>query len=295
LDNIYVVYLTLVGGEPSKSSLPDDLRQRLDDRFVSLSYHQNLLKWLEEEVLPECAYKESLLISSIILYVNHLKGMLGQREDQKALATKLSAVIKCGLNRQGYAFLKTVLKEIPDTDTVCDTDAVRYSDLSAALNILLREMERINPYLNEDFVANALKWMFRDDPPSPYRSEWRSGCADVGPYISSIFNYEGQRYMQLMAGDLRIHLKCNPDGIKAGPYILSPDGTPSDLFADCRFGKGYLAQMGVVSDGGYYRLPFASFDEVKTPLTDVCFHIKHLVDILTRSPLAMKRTLDSNP
>lgn len=291
LNKIFAVYLTLAGGEPSTHSLPDELRSELerDHRFILLSYHTNILRWLESEVLPNCEYRETRLIHSIILYIDHLKGMLGQREDQQTLSDKLIPILGCSMDSDGYKTLQKLVAEYSEKNASQAELDVDRSDFRAAINILLREIEIRKPYLNAYSVAYALKWMFRDDPPPPYKFTWKAGFADVRPYSSSMLICNGERYVQLTDGRIRIHLCCSPKGIKAGPYILGPEGN-SDYFAETVFGKNYLEQNGLKHGKDVYGMPFPSFDEERTPLLDVCLHVKKLVDILKNAPLQESQT-----
>ena len=94
-DNIYAIYLTDSGGkEVSKHSFTDDAKERLGykdendmGRFVPMNYRYDILPWLEKEVLPNCSYKEDLLLSALKQYIDYLKCMFGiiENEEQKIL------------------------------------------------------------------------------------------------------------------------------------------------------------------------------------------------------------------
>ena len=281
-ENIYVVYLTLFGGEPSKSSLPDELRTSLGRRYVALTYRDDILPWLEEDVLPMCPYKDNLLIGSLKLYINYLKGALGERPEQKALAEQLAKTLECNWDKESYSRLKNMYQQYSDSENGAEGND-RYSDIRALVNILLREIEKRCPYVNEDNVAYVLKWMFRNDPPWPYKFTWVDGSANVAPYSSRTFMYGGERYIGLSKDGVQIHLRCSVGGIGSGPYILV-DGNQGHIEgAEGIFGKQYLKDRGLDCSKGSYHLPFNEFTE-KTPLSDVAFHVKKLVDILNGSP-----------
>lgn len=94
-DNIYAIYLTDSGGkEVSDLSFTDDAKKCLGykdendmGRFVPMNYRYDILPWLEKEVLPNCSYKEDLLLSALKQYIDYLKSMFGitENEEQKIL------------------------------------------------------------------------------------------------------------------------------------------------------------------------------------------------------------------
>lgn len=86
--NIFVIYLTKDGEkEVSQNSLTIQAKGKLDmsksseGRFIRLNYRDHILPWLENEILPRIPIKEELLISSIRLYIDYLKGLFGKKEE----------------------------------------------------------------------------------------------------------------------------------------------------------------------------------------------------------------------
>lgn len=280
-ESIWVIYLTLVGGEPEKHSLPDDLAKELGDRYVSLAYSE-ILNWIEETVLPECPYKEEHLIRSLELYGARIKTMLGTNILQET-THKLMDALDCHYDRDSYSRMHLLLNEFPDT-VKDETKAAIHEETRSMIQSVLREIERKNPYFNEDALAYALKWMFRDDPPAQYRTGWQKCRKSVQPYVSGVFMYCGGRYLQLSANGVRIHLRCSPDGIKTGPYIFTDGSLGYVVETEKRFGRDYLSQNGLVLTGDSYKCPFTTFSESTTPLMDVFLHIKKLVEVLNNSP-----------
>lgn len=104
--NIYVVYLTADGTKcVEEYSLTNKAKEWLkgtkDDEgihFLPLSYADDILPWLENELLPATPYQSSLgseygsnniLLYSIILYVNYLKNRFQRDDMDLAITTKL--------------------------------------------------------------------------------------------------------------------------------------------------------------------------------------------------------------
>jgi len=88
-DNIYVIYLTKDREKHvSEVSLTEKAKMVLgvtndsSGRYIPLNYKDDILPWLEREVLPNLPLKEELLASSIQLYIDYLKGMFNMRENE---------------------------------------------------------------------------------------------------------------------------------------------------------------------------------------------------------------------
>jgi hypothetical protein len=196
---------------------------------------------------------------------------------------KLMDTLDCGYDRDSYSRMQLLLKEYPD-NVKDETQAAIHEDTRSMIQSVLREIERKSPYLNEDALAYALKWMFRDDPPAQYKAGWKKCRAYVHPYMSGVFMYYDVRYLQLSANGVRIHLRCSSEGIKNGPSILldAPHGNLTET--ENRFGRDYLTQNGLVATSTNYAFPFPAFDESSTPLIAVFEHVKRLVEIIKSAP-----------
>lgn len=74
----YVLYLTLDGSkEPSDDSLPPKLKEVLDDHFLPINYSDDILPWLEEDVMPQIPYEEDgMMIAGLRQYISFLKQLL---------------------------------------------------------------------------------------------------------------------------------------------------------------------------------------------------------------------------
>lgn len=78
--NVFVVYLTLFGKEPSESSLSEEQLARLkaESRFVNVSYAEGILSWLEG---LETKREEKELNAALIQYIDVVKGLTNQRQE----------------------------------------------------------------------------------------------------------------------------------------------------------------------------------------------------------------------
>ena len=280
LEEIFVVYLTLAGGDPAKHSLPEKERVKLGDRFIKITYQDEILRWLEEDVLPGCLLKEDVFIDSVRLYIDYLKGMLGEKPWQKSMVDRLLSALNYVGNSESYVSIQALM-EYNAGDGKDESMKLKVADFHKAIQILLREIEKTNPFLNPDHVANVLKWMFKNNPPPPYKMNWIDGAANVAPYSPGIFMCSGVRHIKLKHKDkdVEIHMCCSLEGIKRGPYFFNEH-------ADTRFGESYIRDKGLVDNGNgkHYRLPLDSFDTSESKIFDVALHLQKLVRILEDAP-----------
>lgn len=111
-DNIYAIYLTDNGEKiVDECSLTKKAKKKLNyngsadmGRFIPLNYRYDILPWLEKEVLPNCAYKEELLISALKQYIDYLKNIFWiiENEEEKILIMeKLKEEL--GINSNDFA------------------------------------------------------------------------------------------------------------------------------------------------------------------------------------------------
>ena len=99
--NIFVTYLTSDGTKKASSySLTDEAKRKLcfndefdKGRYIELNYRYDILPWIERYVLPNIPLKEDLLISSIKLYIDYLKGMFDLRNDGENIHKKTQQTI----------------------------------------------------------------------------------------------------------------------------------------------------------------------------------------------------------
>lgn len=79
-DKIFIVYLTLFGNEPSKKSISMEMLNELkkSKRFISLSYSDDIISWLEK---LQVSKEETILQSGINQYIDVVKGITHKRKE----------------------------------------------------------------------------------------------------------------------------------------------------------------------------------------------------------------------
>lgn len=271
LNNIYVIYLTLFGGSPNQDSLSDKRKEELGDRYAEINYKNDLLPWIENDVLPQCPYREQTLICSLYLYIDYLKKMLGIDIRQQTIAKEvLNILSKYGLRE--YSTVKNKLLEAQEDE-----------EYSKILNTVLRQMEKENPYCNDTNVSYNLKWILRNNPTPDYKSIWIK--RDYSPFNSIGYFTGGIRIIQLATTIcekyIRIHLQCNAEGIKNGPYLLADN--ESDIKSlwdiDSLVKDGFLLK----EHGRVLSLPFEEFSQERSSLIDVSEFIWNMIQMLNKA------------
>ncbi|MCR5192425.1 MAG: PD-(D/E)XK nuclease family protein [Bacteroidales bacterium] len=91
-NNIFVVYLSQIGNEPNKQSW-GEYKQSFKDRYINLSFKEDILPWLKNSVLPNIKYKDTYLINAVQQYIDYLDGLFDLRTIQKTINMKLNRII----------------------------------------------------------------------------------------------------------------------------------------------------------------------------------------------------------
>ena len=103
---IFIIYLTSDGSKKvGSNSLPNNLRRNLGNRFIELNYHDDILPWLQNDILPEIKLKEQLIESGVKQYIDYLKGRFNLRDSQKPIRQTMKQYIKKILNINDNASL----------------------------------------------------------------------------------------------------------------------------------------------------------------------------------------------
>ena len=103
VDKVYVIFLTKDGIEDPDEESREYMRQEgilnqpesgsqsdsiAGPRYFACSYRHDILPWLENGVQPLVFYKELILNTGLVQYIDFLKGMFGERDGKNALWNK---------------------------------------------------------------------------------------------------------------------------------------------------------------------------------------------------------------
>lgn len=91
--NIYIIYLSSDGKEPNQQTW-GEFQNEFTNRYVNLSFKNDILPWLKESVLPSVRLKDCFLQSAIQQYIDYLEGLFLLRTIQKPMNMNLEKTIK---------------------------------------------------------------------------------------------------------------------------------------------------------------------------------------------------------
>ena len=91
--DIYIIYLSSDGKEPDHQTW-GEYENEFTNRYVNLSFKNDILPWLKGSVLPSVRLKDCFLQSAIQQYIDYLEGLFLLRTIQKSMNMNLEKTIK---------------------------------------------------------------------------------------------------------------------------------------------------------------------------------------------------------
>ncbi|KAA6321264.1 hypothetical protein EZS27_029067 [termite gut metagenome] len=156
---IYVVYLTNDGTKkPDNNSWESPNEEKLykegfKDRFLELSYRNDILPWIKESVIPNCRVKDSFLYSALEQYVDYLEGRFNLRLIDKEMNKELQKFIRkeLGLNNNHNENL-SILSEKRETlkNVFNQITKIETEELEELINELKERLGKDYPNRNWD-------------------------------------------------------------------------------------------------------------------------------------------------
>jgi ssDNA-specific exonuclease RecJ len=159
--NIYVIYLTKDGsvndGRPSKDSCPENLEQCLGSNLICVNYHDDILPWLRDIVLPQVKYTS--VGWAVNNYVDYLEMWFGEDVITKSIVNNLKNAIFTALSINDrscdeHCKTKKLYEIIKELQTSTKYDALK--------EILVRYVELMISPLREEFKRETIKF-FKDN------------------------------------------------------------------------------------------------------------------------------------
>jgi len=99
-EQIYIVYLSPRCEEPDFQSW-GKYKDIFNERYLNLSFNDDILKWLNEKVMPNLKLKDEFLRSAIEQYIDHLNGIFDLRTINNKMNMELQDFIKQELELNG--------------------------------------------------------------------------------------------------------------------------------------------------------------------------------------------------
>ena len=101
IKNIFVLYLSSMGKEPDDQSW-GEYKEEFKDRYINLSFRDDIITWLKKNVLPNIRYKDVFLYTAIIQYVDYLEGYFNLRTINKQMNMNLESLITSHLELEKF-------------------------------------------------------------------------------------------------------------------------------------------------------------------------------------------------
>lgn len=92
-EQIFVVYLSSWGQEPDKQSW-GKYKNAFSGRYVNLSFRDDIIEWLKEQVIPNIRDKDFYLKSAVLQYIDCLEGIYKKRTIDKEMNMEIRKVIE---------------------------------------------------------------------------------------------------------------------------------------------------------------------------------------------------------
>ncbi len=135
LENIYIIYTTRNSEEPSdeiwKNSQGESYKEEFKNRYKSISYRDDIYRWLKEEVNPHIYKKDKYLDTALEQYIDYLDGMFKLRTIQKNMNMELQELIKKELGIGNMPIKETneiLSKKIEDLDNLKEQIRLLYTN-----------------------------------------------------------------------------------------------------------------------------------------------------------------------
>lgn len=93
-NEIFVFYLTKYEKEPNNQTWSnDETKQKFHNRYVNLTFRENILEWLKTQVKPNICQEDIYLSSAVTQYIDYLEGLFSIREIYNSINMKLHDII----------------------------------------------------------------------------------------------------------------------------------------------------------------------------------------------------------
>ena len=169
-EQIFVIYLPPTNEkEPSNQSW-GNYKDTYANRYVNLSFKEDVIPWLENAILPNIRQKDIYLQSAISQYVDYLRGIFNLRKDHNQLNMETNKLIaerynlnQCESDLQRVGVLDEKLQEMDNLRTQIDNLRKEYRmQIFSKLSNRAKEdfpeyYELFRTTKNKDLVAVAIR------------------------------------------------------------------------------------------------------------------------------------------
>ena len=143
-EQIFVVYLSPQGEEPSEQSW-GEYKDVFKERYLNLSFRDDILTWLKDNVLPNVRLKDKFLSSALEQYIDHLEGRFSLRAKNNTMNMELQKFLNENLG----------LNETPEKN-IAKVIAMQEA-INAQFQLLIKSIVEEIPVYFKNFISEKYK------------------------------------------------------------------------------------------------------------------------------------------
>lgn len=132
--DIYIIYLSQIGQEPEAQTW-GKYKDTFQERYLNLSFRNDVLPWLKEDVLPNIRVKDIYLHSAVLQYIDYLEGMFFLRNSNNKLLMDLTDLLKKELKLEdgkgpieNYQIIQSKLNDLNEVVNALASISSKYRD-----------------------------------------------------------------------------------------------------------------------------------------------------------------------
>lgn len=199
-ENIFIIYLPPFSSKEPESKSWGRYKKHFEKRYINLSFRDNILSWLENNVLPQINSKDIYLHSAIRQYIDYLRGLFNIRTIHKQMNMNLHEILtkhykldECSTDQERIEIIEEKIEEI--------------NEISNQLESLKQSLE------NKIKKSYVLKWKkYLQNNYSNYyeeyvKLEWDNDDIFVG-FVLTLYNKKVIIYIEKYNGQLCCTLEC---------------------------------------------------------------------------------------
>ena len=190
-EQIYVVYLSPRSEEPNEQSW-GDYKNKFQERYLNLSFDNDILAWLKEKILPNVKLKDVFLRSAIEQYIDHLEGIFSLRTINNKMNMELQEFLKQELELNGTP-VENITKLLAKQEEI--------NNVSGQIRLMIDDITKETDNLVFKEWQNEISNKFPEkDHPSVYEEGTRAGLIisiDNDTKVRVSISFDGQLYCQI--------------------------------------------------------------------------------------------------
>lgn len=163
-EKIYVIYMPSTGEceaseqtwiDKSDPKNPKDLKEKFQERYVKISFREDILDWLKDNVLPNIKYKDQYLLNAILQYIDYLEGLFDKRTINNKMNMELKDYLEKVLGFEDTTSDVEKIKIINEKETEIQKLLAHMSEVKAEVSKQIQERE-LNLWKEKD-IRNKIE------------------------------------------------------------------------------------------------------------------------------------------